>query len=134
MAKRTDLVEIPARTQTILIIEDDRSLQTILSSALRVKGYQLLIADDGELGLELALSSHPDLILLDLQLPKLNGHDILERLREHEHAKRIPVIVLTNDESPRAVQATLNKAAPAYFVKAETSLEAILKAVYYHLV
>jgi DNA-binding response OmpR family regulator len=117
----------------VLVIEDDRQLLSALADTIKQQGYAVISTQDGEEGLELAISAHPDLILLDLQLPKLDGHELLKILRKDKLGQRIPVIILTNDESPVSINETLDKAAPAYFIKAETSLASISAAIHYHL-
>lgn len=78
---------------TILLVEDDPSIVKGLNLNLRIEGYKVLVAEDGERGLELALSEAPALILLDIMLPKVNGYEVLKRLRSQE--RHTPVIVLT---------------------------------------
>lgn len=119
--------------QHILIVEDDIRLRVALTHKLRQEGYDVLSAADGEEGLAIAAANHPDLILLDLMMPKLNGRDMLHILRAHKWGRRIPVIVLTNDASTRSVNAALKHNAPAYFIKVDISLREIVEAVRYHL-
>ena len=77
----------------ILVIEDEAPLRMALCDALRAEGFEVLEAEDGERGLELALSEGPDLVLLDLMLPKLDGLSVLRRLREDRLAS--PVLILS---------------------------------------
>jgi len=79
--------------ETILVIEDDESILDGLERNLRYEGYQVLTASDGEQGLELAINRKPDLLILDIMLPQLNGFELLKTLRRHEI--QLPVIVLT---------------------------------------
>jgi DNA-binding response OmpR family regulator len=79
--------------ETILIIEDDPSISKGLEKNLRFEGFSVLAAADGELGLELALDKTPDLILLDVMMPKMNGFEVLEELKRRDI--EIPVIMLT---------------------------------------
>jgi len=69
------------RGETILVVEDDRSLREGLSMNFQLRGYRVLAAADGETGLRLALGERPDLIVLDLMLPGLDGLEVLDRLR-----------------------------------------------------
>jgi two-component system, OmpR family, alkaline phosphatase synthesis response regulator PhoP len=78
---------------TILVVEDDRSTRMAVVENLRFEGYQVLDAADGELGLETALNKRPDLIILDVMLPKINGYEICETLRKHGLV--MPVLMLT---------------------------------------
>ena len=80
----------------ILFIEDEDALQKAVKFILENNGYDFLSALDGEIGVVLAKTEKPDLILLDLILPKINGFEVLESLLSDESTKNIPVIVLTN--------------------------------------
>ena len=82
--------------KTILIVEDEKNIVDILSFNLGREGYATLEAYDGEAGLQLALEQDPDLILLDLMLPKMNGFDVCRSVREHGRAT--PIIMLTARE------------------------------------
>ena len=79
--------------KTVLIVEDERAIVEILKFNLKREGYGVLEALDGEAGLELAMHGDPDLILLDVMLPKMNGFDICKTLREA--GKVTPIIMLT---------------------------------------
>jgi len=105
----------------ILIIEDDTTLSENLGNTMKSGGYEVIVANDGETGFRHAQEKHPDLILMDLVLPKKHGFKIMEDLEQNPETKDIPKIVLTNLESPRGVK--------AYLVKANYSLSEILKKV-----
>jgi len=79
----------------ILLIEDDLTFSSILQIALKGKGYDIEVASDGVAGLEKAERFMPDLIILDVNLPKLSGFDVAMRLKETEGLKNIPIIMLT---------------------------------------
>lgn len=79
--------------RTILIVEDDKHINDILVLTFQKEGYTVLSALDGIKGLELALNSHPDIILLDVMLPGLDGYEVLKKLREK--SQKVPVIMLT---------------------------------------
>lgn len=79
--------------RTILIVEDDKHINDILVMTFQKEGYKVLSALDGVKGLELALNSNPDIILLDVMLPGLDGFEVLKKLREK--SQQIPVIMLT---------------------------------------
>ena len=79
----------------VLVIDDDMPLRGMLAAALRQHGFQVLLAGDGEEG-QRALKIHdPNVILLDLAMPKVNGWDFLQRLQETGHLGRVPIIVLS---------------------------------------
>lgn len=79
----------------ILIIEDERALVDVLTYNLRREGYETLVANDGQEGLRKAQSLLPDLILLDLMLPRLSGLEICRELRASERTRDIPIIIIT---------------------------------------
>jgi len=113
----------------ILIIEDESALQKTLGDFLGEKGYEITSALDGELGLALAKEKNPDLILLDLILPKINGFDVLKQLKEDEKTKSIPVIVLTNLEEMSDIDKVIGLGATTYLVKTEYKLEDVLSKI-----
>ncbi|MDZ4247934.1 MAG: response regulator [Patescibacteria group bacterium] len=86
----------------ILLIEDDPMLTELYQTKLELETFQVSIATDGKEGLALARRLKPDLILLDIMLPEMNGFEILKKLSEHVATKQIPVIVLTNLGGERA--------------------------------
>lgn len=100
--------------KTILIIEDDKILADMYSDKFTLGGYSTMIASDGEKGLELALSAKPDLILLDLALPKLKGVDIMGTLRTSDWGKTVPIIVLTNLNVDGKILAAITSFSPVY--------------------
>ena len=110
----------------ILIIEDESALQKSLSDVLSQDGYQINSALDGEIGLKLAQSEKPDLILLDLVLPKLHGLEVLKKIKENIEIKNIPVIILTNLESMQDIERAMELGATNYLVKANYSLKDLL--------
>jgi DNA-binding response OmpR family regulator len=113
----------------ILFIEDEFGLQKSVSEFLNKKGYKVIHALDGELGLNLAITESPDLILLDLILPKMDGFEVLKHLKENKKTKDIPVIVLTNLESPEHVEKSLSLGATTYLVKSDYQLEDIYQKI-----
>jgi len=115
--------------KTILFIEDESSLQKTLSRFLENSGYKIKSALDGEIGLNLAKKELPDLILLDLILPKKDGFEVLKELKEDEKTKDIPVIVLTNLEGTTDVQKALALGATTYLVKANYELSEVTRKI-----
>ncbi len=113
----------------ILFIEDEERLRETLSIKLKEDGYEVFTATEGESGLKLAGEKKPDLILLDLILPKMDGFKVLEQLKSSLETKNIPVIVLTNLESGKDIEKVLNLGVSSYLVKANYSLEEISKKV-----
>jgi DNA-binding response OmpR family regulator len=93
--------------QKILIIEDEETLQKALQEILLQENYEVVSALDGELGFKMASSEMPDIILLDLILPKMDGFEVLEALKKDEKTKKIPIIILTNLGGTEDVQKAL---------------------------
>ncbi len=76
----------------ILVVDDEKSISKIIAYNLKKEGYEVLCADDGEMGLQLALSEKPDLILLDIMMPKMDGYEVCRKIREQSN---VPIIMLT---------------------------------------
>lgn len=107
--------------KTILFVEDEATLQKSLSAVLK-ENYNVFSALDGETGLALARQQKPNLILLDLILPKLDGFSVLEELKKDDLTKNIPVIILTNLENNLEIEKALNLGATTYLIKSQYSL------------
>jgi two-component system, cell cycle response regulator DivK len=86
--------------ETILIVEDNLVNQKLFLTVLRQHGYRLLTAGDGEEALRIASQELPNLILMDLQLPKMNGYMVTQQLKEHPETQNIPVVALTAHAMP----------------------------------
>lgn len=107
--------------KTILLVEDSRFLRLMNQRALSRAGYNVVLAADGEEAVQLALEKAPDLILLDLLLPKLSGPQVLRSLRKNYLTDRIPVVVLSS--LPQSNESRLKKeGATAYFDKSKLDL------------
>jgi CheY-like chemotaxis protein len=113
----------------ILVAEDDRFLRKAAEMALKRQGYTVLTAADGEEALLAARSALPDLILLDLIMPKLNGFDVLQALKKDAPTAAIQVIILSNLGQDRDVQQAMEAGASAYLVKTDLSLQALVQRV-----
>ncbi|OHA62472.1 MAG: hypothetical protein A3E07_01625 [Candidatus Wildermuthbacteria bacterium RIFCSPHIGHO2_12_FULL_45_9] len=113
----------------ILCIEDEAVIQKTLADTFEKSGYQAVSALDGAAGLRLAKETKPDLILLDLILPKMDGFEVLRHLKDDAQTKAIPVIVLTNLEQMQDIQRVLDLGATTYLVKANYNLEELVEMV-----
>lgn len=116
-------------TKKILIVDDERIILDPISEKFREEGFDVETASDGEEGLKKALEILPDLILLDVVMPKMNGLEMLAKLREDEKGKDIKVIVLTNVNEVEKVEDAAKAGASEYLVKVEWSLENLIKKV-----
>lgn len=110
----------------ILFIEDESALQKSIGDVLEQAGYEVISALDGELGLRLAKTEKPDLILLDLILPKMRGFEVLEQLKGDLATKEVPVIILTNLENMEDVNQALELGAMTYLVKTHYTLDEVV--------
>ena len=117
--------------KNILIIEDEQSVLKTLGDALTGAGFTTLDAKDGEQGLKIALGSKPDLILLDILMPKVDGITMLKRLREDPWGKNVPVIILTNvnPDSNAAINAVVDTQPAYYLIKSDIKLEDVIEKV-----
>jgi len=107
----------------VLLVEDDRFLRRACEVSLRQRGFTVVTAADGEEALRLARTEAPDLVLLDLLLPKLTGLEVLRTLKAEDATRAIPVLVLSNSSREEDVQRVLKLGAVGYLVKANLSLQ-----------
>lgn len=80
----------------ILIVEDDKMIRSMYETKLKQEGFFVLLAENGTQGLEIAIKEKPDLILLDIIMPQIDGFTVLQELRLHKALKKTPIILLTN--------------------------------------
>jgi DNA-binding response OmpR family regulator len=107
----------------VLIVEDDKFLRKACEVGLKKQGFVVLTAEDGQEGLEKAISGSPDLILLDLLMPRLSGMETLKALKEDEQTRHIPVVILSNSSIELDKQRAKDLGAIGYLVKASLSLQ-----------
>jgi len=105
----------------VLIVEDDYNLQNMYRFKLEIEGFTVQIASNGEEGLYIIKEFMPDLVLLDLRMPIMSGDEMLARLREHEWAGAIRVIILTNLSKNEAPQSLRFLNVDRYIVKAHST-------------
>ncbi len=104
--------------KTILVVEDDKFLRELISKKLKDEGYQLAQAVDGEEGAEKAKKVSPDLILLDLILPGIDGFEVLSRIKKDPTTSDIPVIILSNLGQKEEIEKGIKLGATDYLIKA----------------
>lgn len=102
---------------SILVIEDEEHIRNILEYNLKSNGFEVFLAEDGLAGLELAGSKKPDAILLDWMMPKVDGLEVLGKLKSNAQTKEIPVFMLTVKKMPSDVGAAILAGAEGYFTK-----------------
>lgn len=116
-------------TRKILLAEDDRFMRKAADAALRHHGFTVITASDGEEALRLARAELPDLILLDLIMPKLQGFAVMRALKLDPLTSGIPVVVISNLEQASDLKTATELGAVDYWVKANVGLEELAKRV-----
>jgi DNA-binding response OmpR family regulator len=101
----------------VLIADDNRQIRMLVNASLRSSGYDLIEAEDGEATLETALDRHPDLILLDVTMPKLDGFEVLHFLRAKPETAETKVIMLTTAGTPADIQTGAEMGVSGYIIK-----------------
>ena len=113
----------------ILIIEDDPFISSMYATKFEHEGYTVATAADGELGLSMIKTEKPDLILLDILLPKMNGFEILKNSKQDPEIKDIPVILLTNLNQKNEIEQGLAMGASDYLIKAHFTPAEVIKKI-----
>lgn len=113
----------------ILIVEDDSTLQKALGEYLLSEGFEVEIALDGEEGIRRAKKTNPNLVVLDIILPRKDGYEVLKELKDDENTKNTPVILLTNLRSLSDVEKAIKMGATTYLIKADYTLEDVVKKI-----
>ena len=115
--------------KTILVVEDDEVTRNILNEKLIGAGYSVSVTKDGEAGLASALSGHPDLILLDILMPKMDGLEFLKRLREDAWGKDSTVMLLTNFSDNEKIAEVIQYGVRDYLVKSDWKIDDVLEKI-----
>ena len=113
----------------ILIVEDDEVLLRALYILFHNSNYTIATANDGDTALKMAQRLNPDLVLLDLLLPIMDGFDVLKNLKADPKLKNISVIVLSNLGASQDIERAKSLGASDYFIKAETDLEVLAEKI-----
>ncbi|MDP3965755.1 MAG: response regulator [bacterium] len=116
-------------TKKILIVDDNKDLRKILVNTLHAENLTVLEAGNGEDGLALALSEHPDLILLDVVMPKMDGITMLQKLRKDTWGRGAWIIMLTNLTDAEKVHSAMEEGVYDFLVKGDWSLENLLSKI-----
>ncbi len=115
------------KTSSVLIIDDDELLIMLLEHKLGQRGLSVQSASDGQDGLLAAIESKPDLVVLDVMMPTMDGFEVLRRMKEHDDTREIPVIMLSAKRLEGDVVNGLNLGAADYLVKPFMPEELLLK-------
>lgn len=113
----------------ILVVEDDGFLMKIYEIKLKQEGHLVIKAVDGEQAVALTKSEKPDLILLDLILPKKSGFDVLDEIKADPETKDIPVVILSNLGQEEDMKKGLDKGASSYIIKANSTIEEFMEKI-----
>jgi two-component system cell cycle response regulator len=114
----------------VLIIEDDTTIRTLYKDFFEKEGYSVSTASDGEQALKVALNVLPDIILLDILLPKVNGMTVMNQIRATDWGKKEPIIILTNVDPDDALLQNIVHDQPTYYLlKANTTPGEVLEKV-----
>ncbi|MDR1300452.1 MAG: response regulator [Candidatus Nomurabacteria bacterium] len=111
--------EESAKKKKILLVEDDLALAQVYKSRLELEGFEVLHSEDGEKALTEVIDFMPDLILLDVMMPKINGFDVLDILRNAPQTKDVNVIMLTALSQPKDMERAADLGADEYLIKSQ---------------
>lgn len=113
----------------VLIVEDEQTIHKMLVEKFTLEGFDVMSAIDGAQGLELALLKHPDIILLDIIMPRMSGLEVLEKLRKDPWGASVPVIMLTNVDNPAYTNRATKLNVSRYLTKINTTPSEIFACV-----
>lgn len=117
------------KSTKIAIIEDDAVISQMYRMKFEAEGYEVQMAANGRLGVELAEKMRPDIILLDLRMPEMDGAEALSKIRKHEWGKEIPVLILTNVGEEEAPTELKDLNVLSYIVKADLTPRQVTEKV-----
>ncbi|MFA6255496.1 MAG: response regulator [Patescibacteria group bacterium] len=118
-----------AKKKLILLVEDDEFLAELYATKLNLEGYEVALATDGEKGLKMVKEKMPDLILLDIILPKMDGFEILKNIKADKALRNLPVILLTNLSQKDEIKKGLDLGANDYLIKAHFMPSEVVKKI-----
>lgn len=135
MNEPTDTASVnpPIHLKRILLVEDDQNLAKVYISRLQGEGFDVRLVSDGEAALTAALNYHPNLVVLDVMMPKVNGFDVLDILRNTPETANLKIMMLTalSQEADRARAESLG--VDDYIVKSQVSMNDIVNRIKHHL-
>ncbi len=113
----------------ILVIEDEPDIREAMAEAVAQAGFKVSTAENGSVGFKKALEEHPDLILLDIVMPIMDGHETLRKLRQDPWGRSVKVIMLTSMDDVRNIGSAHEEKITGYIIKAHSSLDEILAKI-----
>ena len=117
----------PSKGKKVLIVEDEAPTALALGDKFEAAGYTVLQAADGKEGLHTALAEHPDLMLVDLRLPKMSGLDLIRELRKDAWGADVKIMILTNVSDVESVDEAMRQNTFHYIVKGDTTMQSVLE-------
>jgi len=116
-------------SKKILIVEDEKIMLELLQRKLTKEGYEILIARDGEEGLKTMKQKKPNLILLDIIMPKIGGFEVMEEMNKDKELKKIPVIIFSNSGQPVELDRAQKLGAKDWLIKTEFNPQEVIDKV-----
>jgi len=113
----------------ILIVEDETALLYALQSQLAIEGFKTFVASDGEKALKLLLEVKPDIVVLDIVLPKLDGWNFLQRVKSEQDYKDIPIVIISNLSDDASRKRGIKLGAKDYLAKIDYSMEELVSKI-----
>jgi CheY-like chemotaxis protein len=113
----------------VLLIEDDPLIYRLYQKLFSLEGFEIELAENGQLGLEKLKTFHPDILLMDIMMPEMNGIEMLTQVKSDPATKDIPVIVLTNIADMNITQMALSKGAVLCIIKSQTEPSEVINSV-----
>lgn len=119
------------QAKKILVVEDEPDMRQALAESLRHEGFDVVEASNGGEGLEEAISRHPDLIILDILMPKVSGMEMLKKVRQYnEWGRRVPIIMFTNLSADEKIMKGIVEDEPSYyFVKSDWKIPNVIEKI-----
>ncbi len=117
----------------IIIIEDEETLLNLLDKKLNQEGYQVDLARDGQEGLEKIKTNSPDLILLDIVMPKMGGFEVMEELRKDQELRNIPIIIISNSGQPVELDRAKELGVVDWLIKTDFNPQEVVDKIKKHL-
>jgi CheY-like chemotaxis protein len=118
-----------SKNKIILVVEDEPILLRALNIELLNAGFEALVAPNGEVGLKMIKANKPDLVLLDILMPKMDGYEVLKAAKKDPKTKKIPIVVLSNFGEAENIEKAMGMGAVDYFIKSSTDLNQLTKKI-----
>src|SRR5262245_1171688 len=113
----------------VLIIDDEAAMRELVGDSFKAEGFETIVAEDGIQGLEIYQKEHPDVILLDMNMPRMEGTEMLKKLRQAPQGKNALVIVYSNLDDPSRVAEVLESSTYHYLIKDDWSIPDVVRFV-----